>query len=164
MTIKHGTSGDDNLTGTNSSDTLDGRGGNDTLDGLGGNDNLIGGAGSDTLLGGDGNDTLDGGSGQDTMDGGAGNDTFFYSNFFDHIDGGEGIDTISFAHASSGITLTNRSWNDAISNDVPGSVTSVEAITGSKYADHIDQTGDQTVVHGGSGNDFIFTVTAEMIG
>src|SRR5262249_8783082 len=109
-----------------------------------------------TLNGNGGNDTLDGGSGVDTMNGGNGNDLIYFSDFTDHIDGGDGFDTISFAKIGHGITADNTSFNSA-----GGSVTQVEGITGTKYADHIDESGgpgiESSTVHGGSGNDFVST-------
>jgi len=127
---------------------------NDTLDGTENADTILGKAGVDTLNGNGGNDTLDGGTGNDSMFGGSGNDTFLFSDFSDHIHGGDGFDTISFAQTNHGITLTNTSWNFA-----QGEVDTVEAITGSKFADHIDQTGPSPLqditVHGGAGADFI---------
>src|SRR5262249_46691520 len=106
--VINGDRSENTLIGTNADDILNGFGGNDTLNGF------------------EGNDTLDGGTGIDQMNGGSGNDTFLFSEFTDHIDGGSGFDAISFAKTNQGITLTNTSWNS-----VGGSVTQVEAITGS---------------------------------
>ena len=145
-------SGIEGVSGTRFNDTIFGNDLANLLDGARGNDSLFGDPGDDTLIGGNGSDTLDGGSGIDRIFGGGGNDTFYFSGFSDHIDGGTGRDTISFQKLTSGITLDNNSWNE-----VSGSVTAVEKIIGSQYADWIEQGGAtfQIIIDGGSGNDHL---------
>jgi len=125
---------------------------NDTLVGTTANNTIHGGSGSDTIHAGDGNDVIYGDSGVDYLYGENGNDTFYFSNFTDHIDGGAGQDTISFQKQTSGITLDETTWNGA-----GGSVTAVEKILGSQYADTILQGGDpnQTIIDGAGGNDHL---------
>ena len=125
---------------------------NDTLVGTAGNNTIRGGSGSDTITASDGNDIIYGDAGIDNMFGGNGNDTFYFSDFTDHIDGGAGQDTISFQKLTHGVTLDNNSWNE-----VSGSVTAVEKITGSEYADTIEQGGDPftVTIEGKGGNDHL---------
>jgi Ca2+-binding RTX toxin-like protein len=157
MATINGTSANNTLKGTSSADTIHGYGGNDLIYGYGGNDLLYGDSGTDTIHGGDGADKIDGGSGSDYMFGDAGNDIFYPSTFAEHIDGGSGTDTISFQKYTSGVTLVGdtgdfNSWNAA-----GGSVTGVEKILGSQYADHLTLGGDpfNTVIDGAGGNDVI---------
>ena len=87
-------------TGTDADDTRDGTGNDDSLEGAGGNDRLTGDAGNDLLSGGTGNDSLFGGSGSDTLTGGLGNDL---------LERGSGFDFISYAAATSAVTVSLRS-------------------------------------------------------
>ncbi len=124
-------------------DTLIGDATNNLLGGLDGNDTLEGGAGSDVLDGGDGNDTLRGGTGNDSLVGGAGADSF---------DGGDGYDVVSYATASSGISinLLVRAYLGEAQGDV---FESIEEIEGSYFADTLVGDATSNIFRGGGGND-----------
>ncbi|MCL4677733.1 MAG: type I secretion C-terminal target domain-containing protein [Alphaproteobacteria bacterium] len=144
--ILHGEDGDDQLYGYWGDDQLYGGSGNDTLRG----DDTFGSSsvtGNDVLSGGDGNDNLSGGRGDDTLDGGAGDDT---------INGDSDMDTVTYASATSGVTVslavtsaqnTGGAGTDTISN--------VENLTGSDYADTLTGDSDANVIAGGAGNDVL---------
>jgi Ca2+-binding RTX toxin-like protein len=128
------TNGNDTLIGTEGDDTLIGLGGDDILRGLAGNDRLEGGSGNDhlegngTLLGGDGNDVLEGGAGINDLQGGDGDDT---------------LSSMEYWGSASG-TLRGGAGNDLISG------------YGQLWGDDGDdliQTGGNTVVDAGDGND-----------
>lgn len=105
---------------------------------------LIGGAGNDTLSGGEGNDTLQGGDGDDLLIGGLGSDA---------LDGGAGIDTASFAGSAEFVSVdlsTNSHWSGDASWD---SITNVENVIGSDYADWIVGDSAANALTGGLGND-----------
>ncbi len=136
--------------------------GNDVFDGTGtivgtlfggpGNDALTGTSGNDTIYGDlatpgsiDGDDTIHAGAGDDVIIGGGGNDL---------IDGGAGNDTASYANAASGVTVslaitaaqsTGGAGSDTISN--------VENLTGSAFADTLTGDAGNNVITGGAGND-----------
>ncbi|MFD7073371.1 hypothetical protein ACFV9G_04100 [Nocardioides sp. NPDC059952] len=136
-----GSAYDDKLTGDGGSNTLSGGAGNDTLAGVGGSDVVLGGAGDDDLSGGDGDDALRGDSGND------------------RVTGGNGIDRASFSTATSAVRANMTSTSGGAGTD---SMTTVEALTGSKYSDTLTggsgadslagDAGDDTLV-GGHGND-----------
>ncbi len=133
------------MTGTASADTLNGLGGNDTLSGLGGNDTLDGGSGDDNISGGDGDDILIGGLGNDTLNGGNGFDQASYS----WATGGVTVNLTS-GTASGGAgadTLTSIEW-------VVGS-TFADTITGSASNDRLDGNGGNDTIRAGAGDDFI---------
>jgi Ca2+-binding RTX toxin-like protein len=140
--------GDDTLRGQDGDDVLTGEAGLDLLQGGAGADQLNGGADNDQLDGGIGNDRLVGGDGDDTLTGGAGADQFL---------GGEGFDTVTYASATTAITVnvmtTFGSAGDAAGDlfeDAP------ERLIGSAYGDTITGSSDAETIEGGAGNDTIY--------
>jgi VCBS repeat-containing protein len=117
------------LLGTLGADVLTGGAGNDAIDGLDGNDTIYGGAGNDLLYGNNGNDILIGGAGNDRLDGGA------------------GYDRASYADAAAGVTidLTAGTVHGTAAGDVANvgndTLTSIEAVTGSAFADIYNAAG-----------------------
>ncbi|HET6971171.1 MAG TPA: calcium-binding protein, partial [Phenylobacterium sp.] len=118
------------ITGTSGGDTLNGTAGADTLDGSAGNDLINGAAGDDSLVGGAGNDTLD---------------------------GGPGVDTVSFAAASSGVSLNMGEANPTaiIGGGGTDSFASIEVFIGSAFADTLQGGGSSITIFGGAGSDRI---------
>lgn len=129
--------------------------------GLGGNDTLQGGALADYLDGGIGDDRLSGGDGADILVGGFGNDT---------VDGGAGVDwfyvqaetTSRPFGVGSTVNLATGSMSGAMGG---GSITGVENVNGSPYADvligdaaanHIIGAGGSDTILGGDGNDILW--------
>jgi serralysin len=114
---------------TNDDDTINGQGGNDTIFGLGGDD---------TLSGGDGNDVLSGGAGNDT------------------IDGGTGCDVVTYADATTSITV-NLGLTSAQNMQGAGidTILNVEGVIGGSGNDTLIGTDDANVLTGGAGNDVL---------
>ena len=108
---------------------------NDRLVGYSGNDSIYGGAGSDQLIGGAGDDTLYGGAGADNLDGGEGEDTADYSGSTAGVLVNLAIGRVYGGHAT-GDTLTN-----------------IENIIGSQYADILAGDGGNNTLNGGEGDD-----------
>lgn len=193
--VLNGSSGGDTLFGFGGNDTLNGLEGDDILDGGAGNDILNGGTGIDTagyatataavtvnlsltgaqntggagidtlssieyLIGSAFNDTLTGSSGNNLIEGGAGNDT---------INGGLGTDTASYATASSAVTV-NLSLTTAQNTGGAGidTLTSMEALIGSRFNDTLTGSSGNNTIEGGAGNDVMDggagTDTASYIG
>ena len=150
-----GGDGNDSLNGAGGADALDGQRGNDTLLGGDGNDLLYGRGGNDSLSGGGGDDTLDGGNGTNHLDGGTGNDTFVFGGGFDTVIGGDGTDTLSFANATG--PVSNDDTGTFTVNDVVQAEAQVENIIGSNYNDSLEGFGSGSTVHGGNGDDFLFS-------
>jgi Ca2+-binding RTX toxin-like protein len=130
MATVNGTNASETINGldgvTEGSDTIDGKGGNDTIWGLGGNDVIDGGWGHDDIKGGGGADTIDGGSGIDT------------ANYSDSLEGVQ-------VHLSSGSGTGGTASGDTL--------TSIENITGSYYADLLAGDTGNNVLTGLDGND-----------
>ncbi|GLS00207.1 hypothetical protein GCM10007859_02110 [Brevundimonas denitrificans] len=122
------------ITGTALADVIGGLGGTDTLNGLAGNDNLNGGSGDDAVNGGDGDDILIGALGNDALNGGAGTDTA------DYAGAGAGV-TVNLAAGSS----SGGGGFDTLSE--------IENVTGSVYADTLTGDGNANVLRGGGGID-----------
>jgi serralysin len=125
----------ENLIGSDYNDTLMGDAGANTLSGMGGDDVLKGGGGADTLAGSYGNDQLKGGGAADALDGGDGIDAAIYSD----SDVGVNVSLVSglgFNGTAAGDTLTN-----------------IENLYGSSYADTLTGNGLANVLSGGQGAD-----------
>ena len=127
-----------------------------TLTGTAGDDILVAGTGNNILNGGDGNDVLTAGSGNNEMHGGAGNDLLYSGPGNDILDGGTGIDTVSYAHATAGVTVnlgllgaqnTLGAGTDTISN--------IENLVGSNFNDTLTGDNNNNVINGGLGNDIL---------
>lgn len=114
-------------------------------------ENAIGGSGNDTIIGNSAANNLSGGSGNDTLFGGPGADT---------IDGGGGIDTLSFAGATTGMTLvfTSASAGQVFAGDPIGgdTFTGIENILGGDMNDVIGMSDGNNFCDGGGGDDIIF--------
>ena len=122
------------INGTALADVIGGLGGNDTINGLAGNDTLNGGSGNDVLNGGDGDDVLIGALGNDTLNGGAGTDTADYSG----------------AGAAVTINLTTGAGSGGAGTET---LTGVENVTGTTFADTLTGDGNANVLRGGGGVD-----------
>ena len=122
------------INGTVFGDTIGGLGGNDTIHGLAGADTLDGGSGDDVLNGGDNDDLLIGGRGDDALNGGAGHDVA------DYTGAGAGV-TVSLA--------TGLASGGAGTDTLSG----VEELRGTAYADTLTGDGAANVLRGGGGID-----------
>ena len=127
-----------------------------TLTGTAGDDILVAGTGNNLLNGGDGNDVLTAGSGNNEMHGGAGNDLLYSGPGNDILDGGTGIDTVSYAHATAGVTVnlgllgaqnTLGAGTDTLSN--------IDNLVGSNFNDSLTGDNNNNVINGGLGNDIL---------
>ncbi|WP_262031066.1 calcium-binding protein [Microvirga sp. Mcv34] len=128
-----------------------------TVGNEGGNVTFIGSGGANDLRSDQGNDTLDGGSGSDTLDGGFGNDRLI---------GGDGFDTVLFTTVEEGgqgvyVNMANPAdplnivATDTITGYGADTYIGIEALVGTKFADHFIGDGTKTVFTGGAGNDTI---------
>lgn len=105
-----------------------------TVVGTSSSDQLVGKLGDDTLIGNGGSDTLIGGEGGDDMDGGAGNDTASYEGSWYGV----------------GVSLaTGQGWAGAQGD----TLTSIENLTGSQYADTLLGDDKSNRLDGGNGDD-----------
>ena len=125
---------------------LPGTPGADVIEGLGGADSLLGFAGEDELYGGDGNDTLRGGEDDDYLVGGPGSDV---------IDGGPGEDRVSYESSpfAVNVNLVRGTAQDGFGG--VDTLSDIERITGSQYADVLVGDGNTNYFRGLAGNDTI---------
>jgi Ca2+-binding RTX toxin-like protein len=129
-------------TGTQISDTLTAI---ESLDGSWSADTLTGEGGGNVLIGHGGNDTLKGMGGNDVLDPGAGTNS---------ADGGSGSDWVAFLDASSGVTVALPSV--AGGGGQSTSLTSIENVLGSPFADAIGGDAGPNLLYGLPGNDQLF--------
>ncbi|MFP3676411.1 retention module-containing protein [Pseudomonas sp. SIMBA_041] len=127
-----------------------------TLTGTAGDDTLIAGTGNNIINAGDGNDVLTAGSGNNELHGGAGNDLLFSGTGNDLLDGGTGIDTVSYAHATAGVTvdlslLTPQNTGGAGTDTLTG----IENLVGSNFNDSLTGDNSSNVINGGLGDDIL---------
>jgi Ca2+-binding RTX toxin-like protein len=138
------------LTATGGSAT--GADGNDTLfsienvTGSGFNDTITGNAANNILIGSLGNDSLNGGGGDDTLIGGEGNDA---------LNGGAGIDKIDYSDSSAAVSVNLNSGKGSGGDATGDTISNVENILGSAFADKLVGNAVSNVLNGGAGNDTI---------
>ncbi|MEP9401705.1 calcium-binding protein [Sphingomonas sp. VNH70] len=106
---------------------------------------------------GSGNDSLIGGAGNDYFAAGAGNDYVEGRDGDDQIDGGEGSDTLSYASASSAVTVTlqgqNYYYGVASGGGGFDTVANFENLMGSNLNDTLTGDGGNNIIEGLGGND-----------
>ena len=129
-----------NLATTTAQNT--GGAGTDTLTNF---ENLTGSAFADSLTGNSGNNILSGGAGADTLVGGAGNDG---------LDGGDGTDTADYSSATAAVavdlSITTGQNTGGAGIDT---LTNIENLTGSAFADSLTGNSGDNVLNGGTGAD-----------
>jgi len=160
VATKVGTPGDDTIFATPSDDVIVGLAGADTITGGEGDDTICAGAGADIVYGNGGADVIIGGSGPDIINGGPGadvikgvkgKDVLIGGPGVDELIGGGGKDTADYSGATSGVTV-DLSMGTA-SGDGHDSISGVENVTGSDYADTITGDDGRNKIRGGAGND-----------
>lgn len=114
---------------------------------------LIGGGGSDAFKGNTANNTLIGNVGNDTLDGGGGDDTLEGSAGADALDGGEGADTASYEGSASAVTVNLNTGVFARGDAAGDTLTSIENLTGSVFADRLVGDAVANLLRGGAGGD-----------
>jgi Ca2+-binding RTX toxin-like protein len=113
----------------------------DTFSGI---ENVTGSDLADTLTGDGAANILNGGAGDDTLVGGAGNDTLI---------GGAGRDTANYGASTAAVSV-NLSSGVHTGGDAQGdSLSEIEKVTGSAYADTLVGDGQKNDLSGGNGDD-----------
>ncbi len=122
------------LRGSAHDDNLYGDNGDNLLDGFDGNDIIVSRAGTNDILGGSGNDRLY--SGRDA----------------DHIDGGADIDSVFYAYSDVGVLVDLADGTGQFGHAEGDSLTAVENLYGSDFADTLrgDQDDNQIVAYDGN--------------
>lgn len=136
----------ENVRGSGFADTITGDGGRNVLQGAEDDDKLNGGGGNDELYGDAGNDRIDGGDGDDLLIGGAGND---------RLNGGSGRDAAVYQDSTGAVTVNLLT---GIATDGMGgtdTLTSVEAVFGSRSGDTLTLGNASGYAFGRDGNDTI---------
>ncbi|MCI5049329.1 MAG: M10 family metallopeptidase C-terminal domain-containing protein, partial [Rickettsiales bacterium] len=108
----------------------------------------------DSLDGGDGDDTINGGHGDDSLRGGLGDDFFKDDAGEDSYDGGDGFDHVSYSGRQDNYTI-NLSTGVVSTDEQTATIVSIEAVTGSFYADTIIGNSDNNYIDGYQGSDSI---------
>lgn len=121
--------------GTAGNDVINGTAGADVIVGLGGNDQIRGYGGNDLICAGDGNDVITPGAGDD------------------RVNGGSGIDSVSYATASVGVDVSLGTTSAQPTGQGADSITGVEGLVGSPYADRLEGSAGANALSGAGGND-----------
>jgi Ca2+-binding RTX toxin-like protein len=181
--VVFGGAGDDSLVGGSGSNTLDGGPGADTLNGwfgptvasyqdatAGVSANLMspwlntGDAAGDVYLqisrlqGSNFADTLTADNNGDQLSGMGGNDTLVSGSGDDTLDGGPGTDAASYAAATAAVTVSLALQGAAQATGAGGSdtLTNIENLIGSNFADVLTGDGGNNSLAGGGGNDTLY--------
>jgi Ca2+-binding RTX toxin-like protein len=143
--------GIENIIGSQVADEIEGDDLNNTLKGEAGDDTLSGQNGNDVIEAGAGDDTLSGGLGDDTLNGGTTNDTdgdYVDYTYLDTAGGSTGARINLTAGQSVDIGVGSQVGTDTISN--------IENVEGSKFADIITGEGDDNTLKGNLGSDTFY--------
>jgi Ca2+-binding RTX toxin-like protein len=132
--------------------------GGDTLTGI---ENLIGSASSDTLTGNTAANVLSGGLGNDQLFGGDGNDTLIGGGGNDLLNGGAGIDTADYSASGAGVNANLLTGAGSGGDAAGDTLTGVENLLGSAFADVLTGNAANNVLTGGTGNDSLFGGTGD---
>ena len=154
------------LSGSDRANLLFGLGGSDEIAGGGGDDRMYGGDGEDIITDGEGTNVLDGGNGNDrlqiaggtnTLNGGAGDDivTVSGSGSVTSFNGSAGTDSISFATATSGMTIDLAAGTLTGGGQDGGRINSYETITATGLADTVNGGSINEDIRGGGGDDVL---------
>jgi Ca2+-binding RTX toxin-like protein len=143
----------ENVTGSAYSDSLTGDGNVNTLNGWGSGDLLAGGGGGDTLLGGAGDDVLLGQGGEDVLEGGSGDDILEGGVAADPLDGGSGIDIAIYENSPAGVFVSLLTGLGSGGHAQRDTLTGIESVGGSTYADTLVGNDDANWLGGGAGDD-----------
>jgi VCBS repeat-containing protein len=101
-------------------------------------------------------DTLVAGQGADQLHGGAGNDLLLAGVHTVVLDGGEGFDTVSYAAATSAVTVDLRADGTTGGWAAGETLTGIEQLIGSDYNDIFHAGDSGLVMNGGKGDDQLF--------
>ena len=116
------------------------------------------------LVGGPDDDVLWGGMGDDELSGGAGNDRLIGGPGADALDGGPGMDIASYTSSTRGVRIDLATSFGSSGDDAPvrggdaegDSLTSIESIWGSNFADLLVGSRAANYLFGNGGNDRIW--------
>jgi Ca2+-binding RTX toxin-like protein len=111
---------------------------------------LSGTANAESVSGSTSNDLILGLAGNDTLNGNAGDDTFIGGASDDSIVGGDGFDTVDYSGAAA-ITLDLTAGT--VSGDGTDTLSGIEAIVATAFADSLKGSASDDVLYGGLGND-----------
>lgn len=131
---------------------LSGEDGDDILTGGTLIDGLFGGLGNDVIAGEAGDDYIYGGEGDDVIEGGDGDDLVVGEAGLDAIDGGDGVDQVSYYGEIAGI-VADLAAGTVIGDGWSESVTNVEGVEGTEFADALIGTSGDNRLMGDLGND-----------
>ncbi|RYD27453.1 MAG: calcium-binding protein, partial [Lysobacteraceae bacterium] len=120
-------------------------------------ENLIGTQYGDSLTGDSGANRIDGGNGADLLFGLGGNDVLEGGLGTDGIYGGDGTDTASYANAALAVSVNLGLQGQAQDTGGDGidTLTEIENLTGSRFADTLTGDDGVNVILGNAGNDLI---------
>ncbi|RPJ37558.1 MAG: calcium-binding protein, partial [Planctomycetaceae bacterium] len=114
---------------------------------------IIGSAYNDILIGDDEDNLLKGGAGADVLNGGLGNDILIGGAGGDVLNGGGGSDTASYEGSDAAVDLNLATGVYTGGHAAGDTLTGIENLTGSDYADTLEGDTGDNVLTGGKGDD-----------
>lgn len=107
-----------------------------------------------TFKAGGGNDEIRTGNGNDSLEGQSGDDFLRAGNGSDIINGGDGFDTASFNGEASAVSA-DLAQGKATGNSFVDTLTSIENLEGSTFADQLAGDSGSNEIQGGGGDDVL---------
>jgi len=129
--------------------------GDDTIETGEGDDIILAGIGNDTITTNGGADTIDAGEGDDVIDSGNGADTIKAGLGNDVVIGGLQPDTLDFADTANGVRVNLAISSAQDTGEGVDTITGVDNLVGSAFADTLDGNSGTNGIEGGAGNDTI---------
>lgn len=122
----------------------------DTIIGI---DSAFGSEFDDTLIGDDADNALIDGNGSDTLSGAGGNDFLDGGQAGDNLDGGDGLDWAQYYSSDAGLSVNLAEGTVSGGTATGDSLTNIENITGTEFADTMVGDENENLFEGGRGDD-----------
>ncbi|MGL4961824.1 MAG: M10 family metallopeptidase C-terminal domain-containing protein [Inquilinus sp.] len=117
--------------------------------------NVVGSSFADHLTGDAFDNTLSGVAGNDVLNGGGGDDILFGGTGADQLNGSTGLDAASYEFSAAAVTVSLTTGTGTGGDAAGDTLTNVEKLIGSNFADTLTGDANANDLRGGNGNDVL---------